>query len=159
MDSLNLNFTINGKNSKNDFNLTIISSNHENISKKRYESKVIPGRTGNLIIEGKAKDNKFIDIECFTKLGTTNPQVYGIALADWLQGFEGYSQLIFDDGYQFKAILSSEIEIERLKCSFRKINFQFEVVPVLPGDKDYVIATQDDKVVLTDDTKGIEVVL
>lgn len=154
-----LNFTINGKNSYNDFNLIIKSSNHENLPKKRYESIVIPGRTGNLIIEGKAKDNKIIDIECLVRLGTTNPQVYGISLMDWLQGFEGYSQLIFNDGYQFKAILNGEVEIERLNCNFRSIKMQFEAIPVLPGDKDYVLATQNNDVMLTDDTRGIEVVI
>lgn len=152
-----LNFTINGKNSYDDFNLVIKTSDHENISKKRYESIQIPGRTGNLIIEGKAKENKFINIECITKLGTTNAQVYGISLINWLQGFEGYSQLIFNDGYQFEAILSDEIKIERLACNSRRISIQFEAVPILPNSSKYIMSTQENKAMLTDDTRGIEV--
>lgn len=153
-----LNFTINNKNSFNDFNLYIKTSNHENLPKKRYESIPIPGRTGNLIIEEDAKDNQIIDIECYAKLGNTSPQLYGMTLIKWLTGFNGYGQLIFNDGYQFEAKLSQDIEVERMDCGWRSIKLQFEAIPIDPTSSKYVIANETNKVMLTDDTRGIEVV-
>ncbi len=153
-----LNFTINGKNSYDDFGWIIKSSNHETINQKRYESIEIPGRIGNLIIEDEGENNFVINLEVVTRLKGANARLYWDTVSKWLKGFEGYGHLNFHDGYQFEAILNGDIEITRLNCGGRNINLSFQVVPLDPSSSKYVLSDQTDKVLLTDDTKGIEVV-
>lgn len=153
-----LNFTINGKNSYDDFGWIIKSSNHETVNQKRYESIPIPGRIGNLIIEDEGEDNLIITLEVATRLKGANARLYWDTVAKWLKGFEGYSHLDFHDGYQFEAILNGNIVPERLNCGGRRFEVKFEVIPLDPSSSKYVLSDQTNKVLLTDDTKGIEVV-
>lgn len=152
-----INFTINNKNSLNDFNIIVKNSNHENKIMKRYESIPIPGKIGNLIIPEEGKDNQIIDIEAVVKLGNTSPFLFGNLLEQWLRPNNNYQHLNFNDGFQFEAILKDKIEITRGKCNTRVIKLQFEAKPIDPTSIKYVIANESNKVVLTDDTKGIEV--
>lgn len=154
-----INFTINNKNSWSDFGWIIKTTNHENIVTKRYESISVPGRQGNLLIPDTGKDNQVIEIEAVTKIGNTNPMIYRNSIEKWLQEVIGYTHLTFSDGFQFEAVQIGDIEIVRGKCNTRTINVKFEAIPIDPSSSKYVLSNDEDKVLLTDDTKGIEVVI
>lgn len=154
-----INFTINGRNSWSDLGWVIRSTNHENIVSKRYESIPIPGRQGNLLIPDTGKDNQVIEIEAVTKIGNTSPIIYRNSIEKWLQGVVGYTHLAFSDGFQFEAVQIGDIEIIRGKCNTRTIKVRFEAIPIDPSSSKYVLSDTTDKVLLTDDTKGIEVII
>ena len=45
-----------------------------------------------------------------------------------------------------------------MNCGWRSIKLQFEAIPIDPTSSKYVIVNETNKVMLTDDTRGIEVV-
>lgn len=95
-------------------NLRILESNHHSISSRDFELISVPGRDGDLIIDNGKKKNSEIRLLC--KLDVRKNKNFTevcMAIEKWLQGETVYKDLIFSDGYRFKAICINQINIEK----------------------------------------------
>lgn len=121
-------FTFNGVSSKT-HNLKCKEINHLSFAAKSYESIKVPGRTGNLIIDIGDKKNKTIPIVAYLDLREENNKKIVITnLKNWLMGHVGYKTLLFDDGIEYKAIVSGEIDFKEKFKDYYEINITFECV-------------------------------
>lgn len=125
-----IDFTFHGKSAMQDFGLRIESSNHETQAPKRYESIPIEGRTGNLLIDNGDFDNYTIEVVAIVDISPFNGQQFGYKVKQWLQGAIGYQRLLFNDGYEFEAICTNQIDIEKVLGNFRRIKINFEIKAV-----------------------------
>lgn len=123
-------FTFNGVSSKN-HNLKCKEINHLSFAAKSYESIKVPGRTGNLIIDTGDKENKTISIVAYLDLRKENNKKLVITnLKNWLMGHTGYKTLLFDDGIEYQAIVSGEIDFKEKFKDYYEIDINFECVEV-----------------------------
>lgn len=121
-------FTFNGVSSKT-HNLKCKEINHLSFAAKSYESIKVPGRTGNLIIDIGDKKNKTIPIAAYLDLREENNKKIVITnLKNWLMGHVGYKTLLFDDGIEYQAIVSGEIDFKEKFKDYYEINITFECV-------------------------------
>lgn len=123
-------FTFNGVSSKT-HNLKCKEINHLSFAAKNYESIKVPGRTGNLIIDTGDKKNKTIPIVAYLDLREENNKKLVITnLKKWLMGHEGYKTLLFDDGIEYQAIVSGEIDFKEKFKGYYEVSINFECVEV-----------------------------
>ena len=110
----------------NGLGLKLKETNHTNLPSKNYESIKIPGRTGNLIIDDESYNNKTIELIFLWDLRGLDIRNNINQLRDILQAHKGYKDLIFDDGYAFNAICSSEIVFNEIVKNYYEVNIVFE---------------------------------
>ena len=110
----------------NGLGLKLKETNHTNLPSKNYESIKIPGRTGNLIIDDESYNNKTIELIFLWDLRGLDIRNNINQLRDILQAHKGYKDLIFDDGYVFNAICSSEIVFNEIVKNYYEVNIVFE---------------------------------
>ena len=118
-------FTFNGVSSK-DFNIKIKQSNHLSIPRKKLEFIEVQGRTDNLIIDEGCREMLDIEIEAYIDCRGESTYSYASRLDSWLNGSNGYQDLIFDDGTILKAIFVGQIDFNEIVKNFNKILLQFK---------------------------------
>ena len=118
-------FTFNNANSK-DFNIKIKKSNHLSIPRKKLEFIEVQGRTDNLIIDEGAREMLDIEIEAYIDCRNEDTYSYALRLDKWLNGVNGYSNLIFDDNTTLKAIFVGQIDFNEIIENFNEILLQFK---------------------------------
>lgn len=103
--------------------------NHFSFASKSYESIKIPGRTGNLIIDSGDYENKEVTITAYLDLRKTEHKKLKVNfIRKWLLGHIGYKKLVFDDGVEYQAIVSGEVEFTEVFADFYEITITFECV-------------------------------
>ena len=106
--------------------LKVKKSNHLDKSKKRREFIEVPGRTGDLIIEGGSFENLKITLECYIDVPDSKSiKEVSDELADWLTAPIGYQNLVFNDGCVYRAVCISEISFESNFKKIQDINLMF----------------------------------
>ena len=118
-------FTFNSINSK-DFNIKIKKSNHLSIPRKKLEFIEVQGRTDNLIIDEGSREMLDIEIEAYIDCRNEDTYSYALRIDEWLNGVSGYSDLIFDDGVELKAIFVGQIDFNSITKNFEEILLQFK---------------------------------
>ena len=118
-------FTFNNANSR-DFNIKIKKSNHLSIPRKKLEFIEVQGRTDNLIIDEGAREMLDLEIEAFIDCRDLDTKTYALRLDSWLNGVNGYSNLIFNDGAELKAIFVGQIDFNSITKNFEEILLQFK---------------------------------
>ena len=118
-------FTFNNKSSR-DFNIKIKKSNHLSIPKRKLEFIEVQGRTDSLIIDEGSREMLDIEIEAYIDCRDLNTYSYALRLDEWLNGISGYSNLIFDDGAELKAIFVGQIDFNSITKNFEEILLQFK---------------------------------
>ena len=118
-------FTFNNKSSR-DFNIKIKKSNHLSIPRKKLEFVEVQGRTDNLIIDEGSREMLDIEIEAYIDCRNEDTKTYALRLDEWLNGISGYSNLIFDDGVELKAIFVGQIDFNSIVKNFEEILLQFK---------------------------------
>ena len=118
-------FTFNNKSSR-DFNIKIKKSNHLSIPKRKLEFIEVQGRTDSLIIDEGSREMLDIEIEAYIDCRDLNTYSYALRLDEWLNGISGYSNLIFDDGVELKAIFVGQIDFNSITKNFEEILLQFK---------------------------------
>ena len=121
----NFYFIFNNKKSSDIENLRVLESNHHSISGRDIELISVPGRTGDLIVDNGNKKNSEIRILCRldARKNKNFTEICNV-IEEWLQGEQGYKDLVFPDGYHFKAICIDQISIEKK----RKYNGTIEIL-------------------------------
>ena len=105
-------FTFNNKSSR-DFNIKIKKSNHLSIPRKKIEFVEVQGRTDNLIIDEGAREMLDIEIEAYIDCRNEDTYSYALRLDKWLNGVNGYSNLVFELLQSINASISiSNISLE-----------------------------------------------
>ena len=117
-------FTINDKTNK-DFNFKVKSSNHLLRPKKRLEFILIPGRTGDLILDDNSRENFNLIIEGYIDARKDNLKTLTEQLDLWLNSTTGYQNITFDDGTVLKAVLISEINVNEVVKNFGELTLEF----------------------------------
>ena len=118
-------FTFNNKSSR-DFNIKIKKSNHLSIPRKKIEFIEVQGRTDNLIVDEGSREMLDIEIEAYIDCRDLDTKTYALRLDEWLNGSNGYSNLIFDDGVELKAIFVGQIDFNSITKNFEEILLQFK---------------------------------
>ena len=118
-------FTFNNKSSR-DFYIKIKKSNHLSIPRRKLEFVEVQGRTDNLIIDEGSREMLDIEIEAYIDCRNEDTYSYALRLDEWLNGISGYSNLIFDDGAELKAIFVGQIEFNSVTKYFEEILLQFK---------------------------------
>ena len=118
-------FTFNNKSSR-DFNIKIKKSNHLSIPRRKLELVEVQGRTDNLIIDEGSREMLDIEIEAYMDCRNEDTYSYALELDEWLNGISGYSNLIFDDGVELKAIFVGQIDFNSITKNFEEILLQFK---------------------------------
>ena len=121
-------FTFNGVSSRK-FNLKVKKSNHLSKAKKRIELIEIPGRTGDLIISDKSRENLNLEIVVYLDARDSSTKEYADRIDDWLNGHEGYKPIIFDDGTELDAVFIGQIDFENVVKNFESILLSFSAKP------------------------------
>ena len=118
-------FTFNNKSSR-DFNIKIKKSNHLSIPWRKLEFIEVQGRTDNLIVDEGAREMLDIEIEAYMDCRNEDTYSYALRLDKWLNNTSGYSNLIFDDGVELKAIFVGQIDFNSITKNFEEILLQFK---------------------------------
>ena len=118
-------FTFNNANSK-DFNIKIKKSNHLSIPKRKREFVEVQGRTDNLIVDEGCRDMLDVQIEAYIYCRPSNTRDYSLRLDNWLNGTNGYADLVFDDNTTLKAIFVGQIDFNTIVENFNEILLQFK---------------------------------
>ena len=118
-------FTFNNKSSR-DFNIKIKKSNHLSIPRRKLEFIEVQGRTDSLIIDEGSREMLDIEIEAYMDCREEDTYSYALRLDEWLNGISGYSNLIFDDGVELKAIFVGQIDFNSITKNFEEILLQFK---------------------------------
>ena len=118
-------FTFNNKSSR-DFNIKIKKSNHLSIPKRKLEFIEVQGRTDNLVINEGSREMLDIEIEAYIDCRNEDTYSYALRLDEWLNSSDGYSNLIFDDGVELKAIFVGQIDFNSITKNFEEILLQFK---------------------------------
>ena len=118
-------FTFNNKSSR-DFNIKIKKSNHLSIPRRKLEFIEVQGRTDNLIVDEGAREMLDIEIEAYIDCRNEDTYSYALRLDEWLNGVNGYSNLIFDDNTNLKAIFVGQIDYNEIIENFNEILLQFK---------------------------------
>ena len=118
-------FTFNGVSSRN-FNIKVKNSNHLSIPKRKLEFIEVQGRTDNLIIDEGAREMLDIEIEAYIDCRDLDTKTYALRLDNWLNGINGYADLVFDDNTTLKAIFVGQIDFNAIVKNFNEILLQFK---------------------------------
>ena len=118
-------FTFNNKSSR-DFNIKIKKSNHLSIPRRKLEFIEVQGRTDNLIINEGSREMLDIEIEAYMDCREEDTYSYALRLDEWLNGVNGYSNLIFDDGVELKAVFVGQIDFNSIVKDFNEILLKFK---------------------------------
>ena len=118
-------FIFNKRNSR-DFNIKIKKSNHLSIPRRKLEFIEVQGRTDNLIVDEGAREMLDIEIEAYIDCRNEDTYSYALRLDEWLNSSDGYSNLIFDDGVELKAIFVGQIDFNSITKNFEEILLQFK---------------------------------
>jgi phage-related protein len=118
-------FTFNNKSSR-DFNIKIKKSNHLSIPRRKLEFIEVQGRTDNLIIDEGSREMLDVEIEAYIDCRNEDTYSYALRLDEWLNSTNGYSNLIFDDGVELKAIFVGQIDFNSITKGFEEILLQFK---------------------------------
>ena len=118
-------FTFNNANSK-DFNIKIKKSNHLSIPRKKLEFVEVQGRTDNLVIDEGAREMLDIEIEAYIDCRNLDTKTYASRLDNWLNGSNGYKNLVFSDNITLKAIFVGQIDFNEIVKNFNEILLQFK---------------------------------
>ena len=118
-------FTFNNASSR-DFNIKIKKSNHLSIPRKKLEFIEVQGRTDNLVIDEGCREMLDIEIEAYIDARDSNMKTYALRLDNWLNGTNGYQDLIFSDNTTLKAIFVGQIDFEEVVKNFNEILLQFK---------------------------------
>ena len=118
-------FTFNNKSSR-DFNIKIKKSYHLSIPKRKLEFIEVQGRTDNLIVDEGSREMLDIEIEAYIDCRNEDTYSYALRLDEWLNSSDGYSNLIFDDGVELKAIFVGQIDFNSITKNFEEILLQFK---------------------------------
>lgn len=122
----NFYFIFNNIKSSDIENLRILESNHHSVSGRDFELISVPGRNGDLIVDNGKKKNSEIRLLC--KLDVRKNKNFTeacMAIEEWLQGEIGYKDLVFPDGYRFKAICVDQINIEKKRRYYGTVEIFF----------------------------------
>ena len=118
-------FTFNNKSSR-DFNIKIKKSNHLSIPRRKLEFIEVQGRTDNLIISEGSREMLDIEIEAYIDCRNEDTYSYALRLDEWLNSINGYSNLIFDDGVELKAIFVGQLDFNAIVQNFNEVLLQFK---------------------------------
>ena len=118
-------FTFNNKSSR-DFNIKIKKSNHLSIPRKKLEFVEVQGRTDNLIIDEGSREMLDIEIEAYIDCRDLDTKTYALRLDEWLNGANGYTDLVFDDNTILKAVFVGQIDFNAIVKNFNEILLQFK---------------------------------
>ena len=118
-------FIFNNKSSR-DFNIKIKKTNHLSIPRKKLEFVEVQGRTDNLVIDEGSREMLDIEIEAYIDCRNEDTYSYALRLDSWLNGVNNYSNLIFDDGAELKAIFVGQIDFNEVVKNFNEILLQFK---------------------------------
>ena len=118
-------FIFNNKSSR-DFNIKIKKSNHLSIPRRKLEFIEVQGRTDNLVVDKGSREMLDIEIEAFIDCRNLNTKTYALRLDEWLNNANGYSNLIFNDGIELKAIFVGQIDFNEVVKNFNEILLQFK---------------------------------
>lgn len=124
-------FTFNGISSEI-FNILVLESNHNTKPSKRIEFIEVPGRTGNLMIYDNSRENLEINIQCHVELdGNQNKGALLDDLDTWLNGEDGYLDLIFNNGKAFKAVFIGELYLPDTDFFYTDFELKFSAYEVI----------------------------
>lgn len=124
-------FTFNGISSEI-FNILVLESNHNTKPSKRIEFIEVPGRTGNLMIYDNSRENLEINIQCHVELDRNhNKGVLLDELDTWLNGEDGYLDLIFNNGKVFKAVFIGELYLPDTDFFYTDFELKFSAYEVI----------------------------
>ena len=119
-----LNFTFNGI-SSNSFNILIEDTNIYSKGKKRIEFIQVPGRTGDLLVYDNSRENIKIFLDCSIQVELEDkPQLLN-RLDNWLNGHEGYKELVFSNGIKYKAIFIGELNLPTTESFITDFTLEF----------------------------------
>ena len=118
-------FIFNNKSSR-DFNIKIKKSNHLSIPRRKLEFIEVQGRTDNLVVDEDSREMLDIEIEAYIDCRNEDTYSYALRLDSWLNGVNNYSNLIFDDGAELKAIFVGQIDFNSITKNFEEILLQFK---------------------------------
>ena len=118
-------FTFNGVSSRN-FNIKVKNSNHLSIPRKKLEFVEVQGKTDNLIIDEGSREMLGIEIEAYIDCRNEDTYSYALRLDEWLNSTNGYSNLIFDDGAELKAVFVGQIDFNSIVQNFNEVLLQFK---------------------------------
>ena len=119
-----LSFTFNGISSES-FNILIEDSNIYSKGKKRIEFIQVPGRTGDLIIYDNSRKNITIELECSIEVDLKDKPQLLKDLDDWLNGPEGYKDLIFNNGIKYKGVFIGELNLPTTESFYTDFKLEF----------------------------------
>lgn len=123
-------FTFNGVSSET-FNILVLESNHNTKPSKRIEFIEVPGRTGDLIIYDNSRENLEINIQCHIELDAKqNKRILLDDLDAWLNGEDGYRDLIFNNGKTFKAVFIGELYLPDTDFFYTDFELKFSAYEV-----------------------------
>ncbi|EQF29849.1 phage tail family protein [Clostridioides difficile CD160] len=126
---LRLYFIYKNRNSK-DFGIKIKKINDLSTPKRSTEKKSVPGRNGDLVIDGGNYENFILSIEC--DLDSKNIDIENVAmeLTDWLQKDFSYGKLYIENrNYYYEAYCPNALEIERMYKNFGEFVIEFDCKP------------------------------
>ena len=118
-------FTFNGVSSRN-FNIKVKNSNHLSIPRRKLEFIEVQGRSDNLIIDEGCREMLDIELEVYIDCRSADTRTYAIKLDEWLNGVEGYKNLLFDDGTILKAIFVGQLDFNSIVLNFNEVLLQFK---------------------------------
>ena len=105
-----LSFTFNGISSEN-FGILVEDSNIYTKCQKRIEFIEVPGRTGDLIVYDNSRKNINLTLTCHIEINIEEKANLLNRIDEWLNGHEGYKDLVFTNGLQFKAVFIGELSL------------------------------------------------
>lgn len=119
-----LSFTFNGITSDS-FNILIEESNIYTKAKKRIEFIEVPGRTGDLIVYDNSRENITIVLNCHIEVELIDKPKLLNDLDNWLNGHEGYKELIFNNGISYKAVFIGELNLPTTESFYTDFELEF----------------------------------
>lgn len=119
-----LSFTFNGVSSET-FNILIEEHNIYTKGQKRIEFIEVPGRTGNLIIYDNSRRNIDLILTCHIEVEIEDKVALLNQLDNWLNGHEGYKDLVFSNGLTFKAVFTGELSLPTTEEFYTDFELQF----------------------------------
>ena len=118
-------FTFNGVSSRN-FNIKVKNSNHLSRPRRKLEFIEVQGRSDNLIIDEGCREMLDIELEVYIDCRSADTRTYAIKLDEWLNGVEGYKNLLFDDGTSLKAVFVGQLDFNSIVRNFNEVLLQFK---------------------------------
>lgn len=117
-------FTFNGVSSE-EFGIIIEDSNIYTKARKRIEFIEVPGRTGDLIIYDNSRSNINLVLTCHIEVELADKPNLLAQLDEWLNGHEGYKDLIFNNGIKHKAVFTGELNLPTTESFYTDFELEF----------------------------------